>query len=292
MMKTPMRYTSALILSFSMVPCLQSDAQQTNTNPKQNRAPLGDQDSLATKACRSVKLWYFAPESEAFYNEVTVKQSAPGTYFMVCGWRGGYFGIQDRPDGTKRVLFSVWDSSQNDKNAVDEDKRVKLLHKDDDVRIGRFGNEGTGGQSFFDYDWKVGVTYRFRVRALILGDRTAYAGYFYVPEERVWKHLVTFSTITGGRTLRGYYSFIEDYKRDTISATKRRAATYGNAWVETSDGKKTNIQKARFTGDRNPATNINAKMVDGLFQLSTGGNTTNSDTQLREIMNLETGKTE
>ena len=33
------------------------------------------------------------------------------------------------------------------------------------------------------------------------GDRTEYAGYFYVPEEKAWKHLVTFSTITGGRPL-------------------------------------------------------------------------------------------
>ncbi len=57
------------------------------------------------------------------------------------------------------------------------------------------GNEGTGGQSFFDYDWKVGQTYRFFVTARTEGERTEFAGYFHVPEQKAWKHLVTFSTI-------------------------------------------------------------------------------------------------
>jgi len=39
-----------------------------------------------------------------------------------------------------------------------EEKRVKMLHKDDAVRVGRFGNEGTGSQCFLDPDWKGGET--------------------------------------------------------------------------------------------------------------------------------------
>ena len=167
------------------------------------------EDSLEGRQCRSVHLRYFGTESVTFYNEVTVNQSASGTYFMVCGWTGGYFGIQDRPDGSKRVIFSVWDSSQDDKNAVEEDKRVQLLYKDEQVRIGRFGGEGTGGQSFFDYDWKPGVRYRFKVSAEVQGERTAFAGYFYVPEEHAWKHLVTFSTITGNGPLDGEVWYVE-----------------------------------------------------------------------------------
>ncbi|HEV8293157.1 MAG TPA: DUF5077 domain-containing protein, partial [Tepidisphaeraceae bacterium] len=87
-------------------------------------------------ACRSVHLWYKAPEAVAFYNEVIVERSAPGTYFCVCGWDRGYFGIQELGNGKKVVIFSVWDSNQNDKSAVDEEKRVKLLYKDEKVRIG------------------------------------------------------------------------------------------------------------------------------------------------------------
>ena len=46
-------------------------------------------------ACRSVHLGYPAAEGVSFYNEVTVEKSADGTYFMVCGWSKGYFGIQE-----------------------------------------------------------------------------------------------------------------------------------------------------------------------------------------------------
>ena len=165
-------------------------------------------------ACRSVHLAYTAPEGTAFYNEVTIDQSAVGTYFMVCGWDKGYFGLQELGNGRKLLLFSVWDSGQNDPRAVAEERRTKLLYKDDQVRIGRFGGEGTGGQSFFDYPWKNGETYRCLVTSKVDGERTEYAGYFYVPVDKAWKHLVTFSTITGGKQLRGYYSFIEDFKRD------------------------------------------------------------------------------
>src|SRR5437868_4041649 len=86
------------------------------------------------KACRSVHLWYKASEAAVFYNEVIVERSGVGTYFCVCGWDRGYFGIQELGNGKKVVIFSVWDSNQNDKSAVEEDKRVKLLHHDEKVR--------------------------------------------------------------------------------------------------------------------------------------------------------------
>src|SRR5262249_51847806 len=158
-------------------------------------------------------------EAVAFYNEVTVESSADGTYFMVCGWGKGYFGIQQLGNGKKVVLFSVWDpASGDDPKKVPEEKRVKLLHKGDGVRVGRFGNEGTGGQSFFDHGWKVGQTYRLLVTARAEGPEwTAYAGYFYLPAEKAWRHLVTFSTPTKGELLKGCYSFVEDFKRDKVS---------------------------------------------------------------------------
>src|SRR5262249_2891313 len=237
-------------------------------------------------ACRSVHLGYPAAESVAFYNEMTVDRSAPGTYFMVCGWDKGYFGMQELGNGKKLLIFSVWDSRQNDPKAVTEDKRVKLLHKDAKVRIGRFGGEGTGGQSFFDYGWKIGQTYRFQVTARIDGERTEYAGWFYVPEDKAWKHLVTFSTITGGKQLRGYYSFVEDFKRDRVSTTKVHAAHFGNGWIKSKDGEWQALTKARFTADRNPVVNINAALDGERFTLATGGDTTNKDVKLRETIDL------
>ncbi len=257
-------------------------------------APLSADEKLEGIACRSVHLGYSAGEGTAFYNEVVVERSAAGTYFCACGWDKGYFGIQELGNGKKVVLFSVWDSNQNDPKAVGEDKRVKLLHKDGKVRIGRFGGEGTGGQSFLDYDWKVGDTYRFLVTAKVNGRRTEYAAFFYITEDKRWKHLATFSTITGGTKLGGYYSFVEDFKRDRVSTTKPRRARFGNAWIKTPDDKWKAITEARFSADRNPSTNINAGAMEGRFFLVTGGETKNTDVKLRETIQLpkETERTE
>ena len=189
-------------------------------------------------------------------------------------------------NGKKVVIFSVWDSKQNDPKAQAEDKRVKLLHKDEKVRIHRFGGEGSGGQSFFDYDWKPHVAYRFLVTAKVSGDRTEYAGFFYIPEEKSWKHLVTFSTITGGKELSGYYSFVEDFKRDRVSATKVRRASFANVWVKTVGGKWEAATKARFTADSNPVVNINAGVKGDQFFLATGGDTKNTAVKLGQSMLL------
>jgi hypothetical protein len=255
-------------------------------------AALADK-SLEHKACRSVHLGFAGPEGVAFYNEMTVEQSAPGTYFMAAGFSKGYFGIQELGNGKKVVLFSVWDpGKQNDRNAVNQDNRVKILYQDKDVRIGRFGGEGTGGQCFLDYDWKIGTTYRFLVTARVLDERrTAFAGHFYIPEQKTWKHMVTFSTITGGKPLSGYYSFVEDFRRNGISATQVRRASYGPAWVKSAkDQKWVPCAKARFTGDSNPVMNINAGKVAeqaGRFFLVTGGETKNADTPLWKTMEWE-----
>ncbi|HUR44498.1 MAG TPA: DUF3472 domain-containing protein [Candidatus Saccharimonadales bacterium] len=236
-------------------------------------------------ACRSVHLGFPAAKGTAFYNEVRVEQSAPGSYFMVCGWRGGYFGMQELGNGKKVILFSVWDAHQgNDPKTVPEDQRVRMLHKDDKVRTGRFGGEGTGGQSFFDYDWRTNEVYRFLVTARTNSQRTEFSGYFYVPEEKAWKHLVTFSTVTNDKLLGGYYSFVEDFKRDKVSATRNRRAQFGNGWIRGVEGDWVPLGKARFTADSNPAKNIDAG-ENGLFYfLATGGTTTNATTKLNDTI--------
>jgi hypothetical protein len=236
-------------------------------------------------ACRSVHLGFPAPEGVAFYNEITVDQSAGGTYFMVCGFSKGYFGIQELAERKKLVLFSVWDPGrQNDPSAVAKEQRVKVLYKDEKVRVKRFGNEGTGGQSFFDYNWKLGEVHRFLVMARPDGKRTAFAAYFFLPEKKQWRHLVTFSTLSGGKLLSGYYSFIEDFRRNRISATKVRRAHFGDGWIKTKDGQWVALTRARFTADNNPVMNINAGIEGAQFFLATGGDTKNTGTRLGKIM--------
>lgn len=244
-------------------------------------------EKLAGIACRSVHLQYEAPAAQAFYNEATVESSAPGTYFCVCGFNHGYFGIQELANKKKVVIFSVWDpGKQDDPNAIDEKLRVKLVHQGKDVRIGRFGNEGTGGQSFLDLDWKAGETYRFLVTATPDDDRTHFAGYVYRNDVKAWFHMVTFSTITKNKSLGGYYSFVEDFRRNRDSTKHARSAKFGNGWVQAPGGEWQPITSARFTADSNPAKNINAKATADHFVLATGGETANTDAKLRDKLQL------
>jgi len=224
---------------------------------------------------RSVHLNYRGPQSAVFYNELTVEESVPGSYFMVCGFRQGYFGIQERPAGQqKRIVFSVWDpGAQSDPGSVPADQCVEALYNADDVLLGRFGGEGTGGQSFFEYDWKINQTYRFMVQATVEGRRTSFAAWFFLNETGVWKHLATFRTISGGALLSGFYSFIEDYRRDDKSLGERRAALFGNGRVCGTDGVWASLTEARFTADATPVDNIDAGARSDDFYLATGGNT-------------------
>jgi hypothetical protein len=245
-------------------------------------------ESLKGIACRSVHLGYKAEPGTAFYIETTVTESAPGTYFCALGFNSGYFGIQELANGKKVVIFSVWDPTKgDDPKKVDAEKRVKQLHKEDDVRVGRFGGEGTGGQSLYDFDWKVGETYRFLVTAEPDpkdDKRVAFAGYFYLPEKKTWKHLVTFSTLTDKKNLSGYYSFVEDFRRNKLSTKEPRRAEYGNAWVRSLKAEWISITEAHFTADANPVLNIDAGLTakSERYFLATGGDTENKTTKLRE----------
>ena len=229
------------------------------------------------RAARSVHLGYRVPDAVLFYNEMTVLESTPGSYFMAAGWNTGYFGIQELSDGRKVILFSVWDPTKgDDPNAVKEEERVECLHQAPDVRIRRFGGEGTGGQCMGNFDWTIGQTYRFAVTAAADGQKTAYAGYVWLNDRSQWEHLDTFRTRTGGQSLRGLYSFIEDFRRDGRSVHEVRRARFGNGWVKTAGGEWAPLKRARFTAsgaEWEAKDNINAGVEDGRFFLATGGDT-------------------
>ena len=110
---------------------------------------------------------------------------------MACGWRNGYFGIQDQ--GAAKggyVIFSVWDhvssmspqfGNQNP-DLVSEDDRTEILAHGAGVTAQRFGGEGTGGQSYIPYNWRLGQTCRLLVRCEELEGgptpRAIFSGFF------------------------------------------------------------------------------------------------------------------
>ena len=247
------------------------------------------------RAARSVHLQYQAPEGTLFFNEAIVEKSVNGSYFMACGWDTGYFGIQqlDSPED-KVVLFSVWDPTKGDNpNTVNKEDRVEVLDSGDGVRIKRFGGEGTGAQSMWRYPWRLGETNQFIVQATIDGEKTSYAAFFRGTSQEQWKHLATFRTRTGGRPLRGYYSFVEDFRRDGKSVQEQRRARFGNGWIRATDGQWLPLRQARFTASHaewESPDNIDAGTEDSFFFLATGGEITPS-TKLRSLISLSTNQT-
>ena len=246
------------------------------------------EDSKEYRAARSVHLGYPAPDGSFFYNEVVVEQSVNGSYFMACGWKSGYFGIQQLGGvEDKLVLFSVWDPSRgDDPGAVRPEDRVEVLYQGEGVRIKRFGGEGTGGQCIWKHNWHTGQTNRFLIGAQVQGQKTAFTAWFYVDE--TWKKLATFRTRTGGSPLSGYYSFIEDFRRDRQSVHQLRRARFGNGWVRTSQGAWVALSRARFTASNaewESKDNIEAGIGEGTFFLATGGNIQQSR-ELRSMIEL------
>ena len=269
---------------------------------------LFDQTSLAQNAkppnaCRSVHLWWqteersaaevdASHEATAFYNELTVEQSTRGSYFMACGFSRGYFGIQELANGKKIALFSIWEpGKQNNPDAAPAERRVKEISAGKGVRVRRFGGEGTGGQSLYDFDWKIDQSIRFAVFAKPDGpDRTLFAGYLFLPDESRWQHMATFSTLANGHLLRGHYSFVEDFLRNGKSATIVHRANFGNGWIraKTNSGPKwLPLTHARFTADQTPINNINSGVIGDRVFLQTGGETKNSNTILRGIAAMD-----
>jgi len=229
------------------------------------------------------------PAATAFYNEIRVDRSTNGSYFCVCGFRHGYFGLQQKRDGDKIVIFSVWDpSNPQDLTArasdVPAEKHVQVTYCDSAVTTKRFGGEGTGQQSFYQFPWEIGKTYKFLVTAKTDKDRTAYAGYVFEPRINRWKHLATFSTLANGDLIKGPYSFDEDFRRDQQSVQEERSAYFSNGWLQTNDSRNSwqPITSASFTATAYPLTNIDAWSDSNGFGLATGGSTQNRHAHVNE----------
>ena len=206
----------------------------------------------------SVHLNYpFADSIKAkwFYNEVTVPkgQDVIGSYYMANGFGEGYFGIQVNSATERRVLFSVWSPfSTDDPKSIPEDMRISLLKKGEGVHTGEFGNEGSGGQSYFRYNWKAGNTYKF----LLKGEpdnhnNTTYTAYFFAPEKNEWMLIASFKRPKTDTYLKRFHSFLENFIPE--QGDKERRVLFGNQWIADGNGNWIELNKAGFTYDNTAA---------------------------------------
>lgn len=241
-------------------------------------------EEQARRQARSVHLQYqgFAEPAQVFYVEATADRFWPGSYLCMLGFDGGYAGVQELVDGRRVAIFSVWEPSdpfdfKAHPDAVHEEKRTKVLYGGQGVEVGRFGGEGTGGKSMTLWPWELGKPVRIAVSCAPDGPyRTAYTCWLWDDAKDDWFRMATFSTLVGGSqaTLRGPYSFLEDFRRDVKSKDAVRAARFSRLWAW--DGQKWGeSDQARFTADANTLTTIDAGPAADGFWLATGGDTRN-----------------
>ncbi|WP_235034273.1 DUF3472 domain-containing protein [Roseiconus lacunae] len=223
---------------------VQLDYVKTNDGNMFYWGRRGPSVHLAYRIPREVDLTYA-------YSEITVPsgQDTIGTYFMANGFGEGYFGMQVNSETERRVLFSIWSPFRTDNpNEIPEEDRVLTLAKGKNVVAKDFGNEGSGGQSFFRYPWKAGRTYRFLTEVKPNGKgQTQYTSWFGDKEKGEWLLVASFQRPKTDKHLTGFHSFLENFSPAT--GHLQRSAHYANQWVCDVTSQWHEIRQAKFTGD-------------------------------------------
>merc|ERR1719313_697202 len=180
----------------------------------------------------------FLPTDEVnwYYNEITIHDSAPFTFYMVAGFTGGYFGIQEHAAGVKQAVFSLWDQGEP----------VSVIKAGRHVAIRRFREELSGMQSLFNLQWQVNHTVRFLLHIEDKGGgRKAFSGFVHDPLARTWQLMARYLTKPcgpGNAATNGYFggfnSFMEIF--NMADCKGQRKAQYGPAWFRTVQKKGMN----------------------------------------------------
>ena len=229
----------------------------------------------------SVHMGYKLPQErtiEWFYNEVTVPKEGEviGSYYMANGFGEGYFGIQHNSASEKRVLFSVWSPFEtDDPKAIPTEKQIKKIRQGEEVHIGEFGNEGSGGQSYLKYNWTADTTYKFLTQVHPDGKgNTLYTAYFFATDENRWRLIASFLRPETDTWYRGAHSFLENFNPNQGYLT--RSVEFGNQWALDTNGTWHQITTGTFTYDATANAGVRLDYQGGIldnnhFYLKNGG---------------------
>ena len=197
-------------------------------------------------------LWHRFPQNtniKWMYSEVEIPEGydQKGLYAVANGSSEGYFGMQVNSTEERRILFSIWSPYiTDDPNDIPQDQRIQLIKSGEEVYIGEFGDEGSGGQSYLIYPWKAGVNYSFLKSVEPDGNgNTIYTAYFKDPEEGEWKLIASFLRPQTNTWYKGAYSFLENFLPK--EGFKTRKAYYSNLWAINSNGDWYRINNTRFS---------------------------------------------
>ncbi len=207
----------------------------------------------------SVHLRYQVPKERTLryaYSELSVPEGEDpiGSFYMANGFSEGYFGIQVNGADERRVLFSVWSPFTTDNpRDIPPDLRIEALAVGPQVRVGEFGNEGSGGQSYLIYPWRAGATYRFLTEVQPGGDgSTTYTAWFGEVGQDNWRLIASFRRPQTDTHLRGFHAFLESFSPQ--HGYLQRLGRYGNVWVADTEGAWHECVRAYFSVDATGGT--------------------------------------
>ena len=241
-------------------------AEQTNNFVTEEKISEDKNNCYFFRRGASVHYFYSFPASDVkyFYNEIVVPEESAvnNTYYMMNGFSQGYMGIQQTSNGERKVLFSVWSPFVTDNpNNIPEEKRVKLLRKGENVTVGEFGNEGSGGQSWLHYSWKPGMTYKAMVGVEPDGDgNTVYTAYFFADNK--WNLIASFSRPDTHTFYTGAYSFLENF--NPTHSIYTRTVYLKNQWVMLSTGEWQEVLEAKFSIDNTGRLGLRSDVYGGV----------------------------
>jgi endonuclease/exonuclease/phosphatase family metal-dependent hydrolase len=224
---------------------------------------------IAAQTTPLAELDFDGAKVAAFYNELTVRETVPGTLFTACGFSQGRLGVQELVAGGKTVVFSV---SQNLKSKLveptAESRQVRVVRVGKGVRqLPRSGKDAI--EFSYELNWETGEPLRFVVYAKSEDSKTLYSAYCYLRCENRWQHLATCSTASDGQLLSGLHSFIGGVSADGIEEQKQRSCDIGPPWMLVQEQWEPAV-KADFRAHLKTAKDPVAGINRGQFFLRTG----------------------
>lgn len=256
-----------------------------------------------------------APKGDAYdwcFMEIMLPQESDiiGTYAMALGVLNGYMGIQTNgyaADGSPRhdVLFSMWDDGSTDEDPnLPEYLRAGAVDWDPLTTTNRFGNEGTGVQTYRKGPyWTPGKYVQFITNCRpettsytteVNGKPTVHtqhnmlvSAWFNALDGKGWQYMATVRKRNSTTYFDSWYSFLENYNPSTGQAN--RIAYYRNGYMRArSNGKWYNRNSVGF-GHTDGGDNTGARTdygqgttdnpADRTFFMQTGGYTSTKKTK-------------
>ena len=256
-----------------------------------------------------------APKGDAYdwcFMEIMLPQESDiiGTYAMALGVLNGYMGIQMNGyanDGSPRhdVLFSMWDDGSTDEDPnLPEYMRAGAVDWDPLTTTNRFGNEGTGVQTYRKGPyWTPGTYVQFITNCrpettsyttYVNGKPTVHtqhnmlvSAWFNALDGKGWQYMATVRKRNSTTYFDAWYSFLENYNASTGQAN--RIAYYRNGYMRARSNGKWYYRNSVGFGHTDGGDNTGARTdygqgttdnpADRTFFMQTGGYTSTNKTK-------------